>query len=530
MNKIKYIIVFIIIIGAWVAWYYFWGREKPLDYETVSAKLGNISQEINVTGKIIPLDKVELAFEKGGRIVKINADVGDTVSRGWILAELDNSELLAEMSQKKSQVKAEEARLEELKRGSRPEELKILEVKVENAKALLEDAEKNMIDKIQDSYTKSDDAIRNKIDQLYSNPRTKSPILTVYDPGAYQTRQELETGRVVIEGILVEWNSELAGLVSSQDLSPALLNAKTRIGEIKKFLEKIALLVNGLTPSSSLSQTTINTYRSDTATARANVNTALGNLTSADEKMRSAKSAVVLAENELFLKQVGAAVETISAKEAELEYAQASVASVLAQLQKLVLRSPINGIVSGTFAKIGEIIAANKVIFSLISDNEAEVEANIPEVDIAKIKKGDTALITLDAYGVDTEFEAELGMIDPAETIIEGVATYRATFQFLVPRTSSDPQSNSGVEGVKKDGRIKPGMTANISVKGPSRENVLVLPQRAVISKNGNRFVRVLNGKEIFETEIKTGLRGSDGNVEITEGLKDGDIVILFQK
>src|SRR3990167_1748291 len=157
MNKIKYIIVFIIIIGAWVAWYYCWGREKPLDYETVSAKLGNISQEINVTGKIIPLDKVELAFEKGGRIVKINADVGDTVSRGWILAELDNSELLAEISQKKSQVKAEEARLEELKRGSRPEELKILEVKVENAKALLEDAEKNMIDKIQDSYTKSDE-------------------------------------------------------------------------------------------------------------------------------------------------------------------------------------------------------------------------------------------------------------------------------------------------------------------------------------------------------------------------------------
>jgi len=83
---------------------------------------------------------------------------------------------------------------------------------------------------------------------------------------------------------------------------------------------------------------------------------------------------------------------------------------------------------------------------------------------------------------------------------------------------------------VKKDGRIKPGMTANISVKGPSQANVLVIPQRAVISKNGNRFVRVLKGKEIVETEVKTGLRGSDGNVEITDGLKNGDIVILFQK
>ena len=513
MSKVKFIIIFIVITGFGAAWYYFWGREKAPAYETISAKLGNIVQEIDVTGKIVPLDKVELAFEKGGRIVKINADVGDTVSRGGILAELDNSELLAEMSQKESQVKAEEARLEELQRGSRPEELKISKVKVENAEVLLEDAKKNAVDKIQDSYTKSDDAIRNKIDTLYSNPRTKSPTLVVYDPSAYQSRQELEASRIVMESVLVEWNSELAKLVDFQNLASDILNAKTRVGEIKKFLEKIALLVNGLTPSSSLSQTTINTYRSDTATARTNADTALGNLTSADEKMRSAQSAMVLAENELALKQAGATRESISAKEAELEFAKASVDSVKAQLGKLVLRSPINGVVSGAFAKTGEIIAANKIIFSLISDNGVEAEANIPEVDIAKIKKGDKALITLDAYGVDTEFEAELYKIDPAETIVEGVATYRATFQFA-----------------KKDGRIKPGMTANISVKGPSQANVLVIPQRAVISKNGNRFVRVLKGKEIVETEVKTGLRGSDGNVEITDGLKNGDIVILFQK
>src|SRR3989344_9267520 len=238
MSKIKFIIIFIVITGFGAAWYYFWGREKAPAYETISAKLGNIVQEIDVTGKIIPLDKVELAFEKGGRIVKINADVGDAVSRGEILAELDNSELLADLAQKESQVKAEEARLEELKRGSRPEELKILEVKVENAEVLLEDAKKNAVDKIQDSYTKSDDAIRNKIDSLYSNSRTKSPTLVVYDPSAYQSRQELEYTRVVIESVLLEWNFELAGLAVSQNLSADILNAKKRLGQIKDFLEK----------------------------------------------------------------------------------------------------------------------------------------------------------------------------------------------------------------------------------------------------------------------------------------------------
>ena len=236
MSKIKFIIIFIVIMGFGAAWYSFWGREKIPEYETIAAKLGNIAQEIDVTGKIIPLDKVELAFEKGGRIVKINADVGDAVSRGEILAELDNSELLADLAQKESQVKAEEARLEELKRGSRPEELKILEVKVENAEVLLEDAKKNAVDKIQDSYTKSDDAIRNKIDSLYSNSRTKFPTLVVYDPSAYQSRQELEAGRVIIENVLVEWNSELAGLAVSQNLSADILNAKKRLGQIKDFL------------------------------------------------------------------------------------------------------------------------------------------------------------------------------------------------------------------------------------------------------------------------------------------------------
>jgi len=80
----------------------------------------------------------------------------------------------------------------------------------------------------------------------------------------------------------------------------------------------------------------------------------------------------------------------------------------------------------------------------------------------------------------------------------------------------------------KEDERIKPGMTANIDIVGASRQGVLAIPQRAVIQKSEGKIVRVITKEEIQEIGVTTGLRGSDGFIEITEGLFEGDIVITF--
>jgi len=97
--------------------------------------------------------------------------------------------------------------------------------------------------------------------------------------------------------------------------------------------------------------------------------------------------------------------------------------------------------------------------------------------------------------------------IDPAETIIEGVATYKTTLQFE-----------------KSDGRIKSGMTANIDISTDKRENVLVIPQRAVVSEGAGKFVMVDNGTSNPEKrKIETGLRGIDGNIEVISGLSEGE-------
>jgi HlyD family secretion protein len=496
IKKPIFIIGLVVIVVIIVGYFYFSKTKKP-DYEVIIAKNGTVIQEVSVTGKVKPAENVDLAFEKSGKVAWVNAKVGDKVFIGQTLVTLVNGDISAQLDQAKAAVSEQQAKLDELKKGTRPEEIQIQQVKVDNAKA-------DLIDKIQDAYTKSDDAVRNKVDQVFSNPRTVNPQLNSYLNIESALKTDIEWRRFLIESKLNSWESSL-GVV------------KINLNEIKLFLDKIALAINNTGANSNLSQTTLDTWKSDISTARTNINTAIVNLSSSE-------STLAVEENQLILEKAGNTPEQIANQEAKVEQAEANVKNYQAQLEKTILWAPINGIITKQDAKKGEIVAANSVIISIISSPEFsaqsalgglgwEIEANVPEADIAKIKIGDSAKITLDAYGSDIFFDVNVVKIDPGETIIEGVATYKTTFQFT-----------------KKDERVKSGMTANIDILTNKHENVITIPQRAVISQNGDKIVKILEGENIKEKKVKTGLRGSDGDIEIIEGIKEGDKVIVLIK
>jgi len=192
--------------------------------------------------------------------------------------------------------------------------------------------------------------------------------------------------------------------------------------------------------------------------------------------------------------------------------AEASADNYRAQFQKTIIRSPINGIVTKLDASAGETVTVNTPIVSVISAASFEIETYIPEADISKVKVGNTADVTLDAYGDDVLFQASVITIDIGETMIEGVTTYKTILQFT-----------------EEDERVKPGMTANIDILTAERNNVIAIPQRAVSSRNGQKFVKLLGDQgEVEEVVVETGLRGSDGNLEITAGINAGDKIITF--
>ena len=114
MKKTIIILSVLAIVGGIVlGGYGYFGRDKTPAYDFIVAKRGNLIQEVSVTGRVKPVQTVELAFEKGGKIAAVFAGVNDKVGEGDILVSIDNKELLAQLKQAEAGVENAKAMLEQ---------------------------------------------------------------------------------------------------------------------------------------------------------------------------------------------------------------------------------------------------------------------------------------------------------------------------------------------------------------------------------------------------------------------------------
>lgn len=244
-------------------------------------------------------------------------------------------------------------------------------------------------------------------------------------------------------------------------------------------------------------------------------------ISAAQTKVDNAFKSWQTAKSQLDKTRAGARREDIALTQAQVNQAQASLDSVRKQIDDNLIKSPIKGTVTKVNYEIGEEPAAGKPVVSLLGENNFEVEVDISESDIAKVKVGDLTAITLDAFGEGVKFPAKVYFIEPAETVIQEVIYYKVKIEF-----------NREVEEYKTNSlNIKSGMTANIIITTAKKENILIMPNRAIIEKNGNgKFARVLVKGRIIETPATIGLRGDGGMVEVLSGVKEGDEVVTFIK
>jgi HlyD family secretion protein len=481
-------------------------------YSTVKVLRTDLAEEVSVSGRVKSAQSVDLAFEKGGRVRSVYVKAGDQVFAGKYLVSVDASELLALYRGAQANVLAEKARLDELIRGPRIEEVAVSETKLKSANTLLLEAERDLLDAISGAYTKSDDAVRNRTEKLFLNPRSSSPDFTpqISDSALEST---IESQRLSVERELIDWKKSLDTLVVENSTSVAV-RVKTHLALVKSFLDNTSLAVNSLTPNTSTTQATIDNYKADLSTARSNVNTAIENLSAAEGQVQSKKVALELAQNDLALVKSGNTQEQIGMQLSKYDQMVATAENYQAQLAKTTIVSPIQGVVTNVEAKVGEIFSANTVVVSVISEAEFHIEVNVPESDISKINVGNLAEVTLDAYGDSVRFPSKVILVDPAETIIDGVPTYKVTLQFI-----------------EKDSRVRSGMTANIVIKNNPRVGALSVPSRVVFENSGSKYVRVLGeNKEVVEKKVTTGIRASNGAQEIVSGLSEGEEVIFGTK
>lgn len=484
--------------------------QNPLSgLQTLQVRTAPFAQQVRVSGTVEAAQEVDLGFAQSGRISRTYASVGDDVRSGAVIAEMDNGDLRAALAQRKAALDTARASLAALKAGTREEKVAVAKAQVESDKIAILQAKASLLDAIETAYTHADDAVHNKADQFFSNPNSFSPSLN-FTTSNSQLALSLTTNRVVAEQTLRSWRREIESLKDTDDLERAYVRAREYASAIALFVEDCNSALNSVVYGTNVTSSEVSGYVTNIAAARANLNTSLSSLTSAITAVRSANALLEKNERNLALEQAGATKEDLEAEEARVEAARADVQSAQAQLEKTMVVAPFSGTLTRMDARAGEIVSPSDAKIAMISKGLFEIETYIPEVQITSVRVGNGATTTLDAYGDTVHFAAKVIAIDPAETVKNGVSTYKTTLQFL-----------------NDDERIRPGMTATVLITTDLVPGAIVVPRGALFERAGSKAVQVVRDDRVVEISVQVAPGESLGNVQVLSGLQDGDTIVL---
>ena len=210
-------------------------------------------------------------------------------------------------------------------------------------------------------------------------------------------------------------------------------------------------------------------------------------------------------QEQLFSRKLGS---TDARDRAQFEY-QSQQAQY--QLSKLKLnyasiKAPISGIITERAVKQGNLIRDNDLLFKVVDLNSLVAILNLPEKEMAKVKKQQKVLLHIDALNEQLVI-GEVDRIRPAIDVSTG--TFR-----VVANIPNEQQ------------RLKSGMFGKIEVVFDVHLNSLILPQQAVISEDNRAHVFVVKDNEALQTPVELGYE-HNGQVEIVDGLEEGDLVIV---
>jgi HlyD family secretion protein len=198
-------------------------------------------------------------------------------------------------------------------------------------------------------------------------------------------------------------------------------------------------------------------------------------------------------------------------KSAQAAVDQARAARDLAQarIEDAILRAPFDGLATRVDFDLGSFVPAGRAIIVIADISVLQVKLNIDETDIARVQTGQEVTIGLDAYPNAT-LRARVSDVAATATTVQGVVNY-------VVIVSINPG----------DVPVKIGMTANANVVVARKENVLLVPNRAVRASSSKRFVTLLKSDGATqEVEVKLGL-ANDLETEVLSGLNEGQTLVV---
>lgn len=254
--------------------------------------------------------------------------------------------------------------------------------------------------------------------------------------------------------------------------------------------------------------------------AKSLLDSAKARVTWAEAQLESARIAVTQGES-----QIAVSKSAVSEALARLDVARASRDQAQATLEKTAVRAPFDGIVVLKDAEVGEVVSPNSQggtsargsVVTMVDFASLEVQAEVPETNLAAVVTGASAQVYLDAFP-DKPYKGHVDRIWPTANRTKATVEVRVAFE-------------------ERDDRLRPEMGVRIVFIDPNADRpaaptdgelaaVILIPSEAVVRIQGENGVFVLERDVVHFKKLALGEQRS-GKVIVQNGLAEGDVIVL---
>ena len=439
---------------------------------------------ISANGSVESLEQAELKSQASGPVTRIYSQIGTKVSAGQTLVSLQNADVSAQLAQAQAGLKAQEAKLSEMRTGARTEQVNIIQAKVDALAQGLEDTKKQQDVLVDNALSSMLNAGLAAIPDTSNNINAGNPTIT----GLYTGKEKGEYKLTLYMGgnglhFQVTGLESASGLVSTYPVEMGSKGLFIQFPSVNMPTDNVWSISLPNTQSAGYSAAN-NAYNLAVESRNTAVN--------------GAKNALNAAQKELDLTLAGATNQQIQAQEAAVEQAQASVRAIAAQLDKTIIRSPINGTVSVIAVKYGELVTPGQLVASVVNKGGLQVKAYLSDYDMPYVEVGAEAQINDSITGKVVRVSPS---IDPRTKNIE------------VNVAVDSPEASGLVVG--QNASVKITAKQSSSGEGP----VFLLPLQSVKIVPGGASIFVVNADSVLEEKAVTLGNVSGETVTVTKGL-----------
>jgi HlyD family secretion protein len=486
--------------------------------QTATVGRGTIISSVETTGRVEAEQTARLSFKASGRVEKVLVEPGDFVEVGQVLAELDTEALGRRLEEAKVQLEISKLKLQQAQDGPLPSDVARATADLDAARARLEAIKKGPTEEDIAAAQAGVNLAQAKLDALKkgAGPQELSAAQARLDGAKAnrnlaastaannkeQARLALDAARKALaDGKGTQTQVEQAESNYNTARSNETSQVAAADAQVREAQAALDRLKAGATPEE------LKAAEEGVAQARATLEKAQKGAT--PEELTEAQSRVDAAQAALDRVNAGATPTDLAILEQGVALAQLSVDEVSAQVADAKLTAPFSGTVLAVTLQEGELVGAAQQVATIADTGTLRIRGDIDEMDVGRVRTGQVVTVTLDAYPGVT-MPGRIDIVSPGATQKQGSTVYAATISFT-PTADVVPRE---------------GMAANVDITAQRKDDVLLVPNRAIETVGRRQYVTVQEGDKTRRVEIETGLSNRT-ETEVISGLSVGQAIIL---